>query len=92
MHFASLVPELAGAASEGSSGSALTGCERDCAKLAGRALLLLQQVPILGDLLSPYFVHLHSAMCFKSAIAATIQTHSAWHFSVCCCVLLVPKV
>ena len=54
MQFASLVPELAGAASEGSSGSALAGCERDCAKLAGRALLLLQQVPILGDLLSHY--------------------------------------
>ena len=92
MQFASLVPELAGAASEGSSGSALAGCERDCAKLAGRALLLLQQVPIVGDLLTPYFVHLHSARCFKSAVASMIQTHSAWHLCVCCCVLLVPKV
>ena len=48
MQFATLVPELAVAASQAGCGSALAGCERDCAKLAGRALLLLQQVPLLS--------------------------------------------
>lgn len=47
MHFLSMVPELREGAAEGISGSALAGCEQDCAKLAFKALTLLHQVASL---------------------------------------------
>lgn len=44
MQMLTMLPKLCGAAAEGISGSALAGCERDCAKLAAKALVLIQQV------------------------------------------------
>ena len=46
VHFLGMLPDLTGAVAEGISTSALAGCERDCAKLAAKAMVLLQQVQI----------------------------------------------
>ena len=47
VHFLGMLPDLTGAVAEGISTSALAGCERDCAKLAAKAMVLLQQVQFL---------------------------------------------
>lgn len=47
VQFLDMLPHVSGAVSEGLSVSALAGCERDCAKLAAKALVLLQQVELV---------------------------------------------